>query len=65
MTKATPSAKDTAKRWNRDEDLKPSREGEPPRPASEPHPGAAQNPHTVTDPATGEPRRGDGASNRA
>ena len=48
---------DHAARYNRDEDQKP---GSPPRPATEPSgakPTSTRTNKTMTDPATGEPRR--------
>lgn len=49
---------------NRDDDLKP---GRPPQPASVPAgaEGSARNAKTLTDPATGEPRRGPPAPARS
>jgi hypothetical protein len=55
---------DTDKRRNRDEDQK---SGSPPRPATEPAgaQGSSRTSKTMTDPATGEPRPGAPAPNRA
>jgi hypothetical protein len=50
---------DLSQRWNRDEDLRPDREGHPPRPATEPKGSKLRSgkAKTATDPATGEPQR--------
>lgn len=54
MTDPNPRRDDQAR--TRDEDMKP---GSPPRPATEPRgaKGSARNAKTLTDPATGEPKR--------
>jgi hypothetical protein len=58
MTHSTPAGADSDQRYNRDDELKPAKEGEPPRPATEPRGGgkASENPHTNTDPVTGRPQ---------
>lgn len=57
MTSAKPPATDSSRRYNRDEDLKPAGEGEPPRPATEPRSGSAsENAPSETDPVTGRPK---------
>ncbi|RAK55050.1 hypothetical protein [Phenylobacterium soli] len=50
--------------WNRDDEQKP---GAPPRTAYEPDgaEGSEKTSKTLTDPATGEPRRGPQAPNRS
>ena len=55
--------RDRTRQWNRDDQQKP---GSPPRSAYEPEgsEGSARSDKTLTDPATGEPRRGRQAPNR-
>ncbi len=59
MTNSKTQGADSGGRYSRDEDLKPSKQGEPPRPATEPRGTGEESEESPsnTDRVTGRPNR--------